>query len=56
MKALDKKYDPAIYNHARHGFMRLGEDESDASDKAAHDQAWERWKSILAGLTVGSAN
>jgi carboxymethylenebutenolidase len=55
MKALDKKYDPEIYMHARHGFMRLGEDESDTADRPAHDQAWERWKKVLADLTTDTA-
>jgi carboxymethylenebutenolidase len=55
MKNLDKKYDFAIYERARHGFMRLGEDEADANDKAAHDQAWERWKTVLAGLAADAA-
>ena len=39
-----------IYDRARHGFMRLGEDEADTADHAAHDQAWERWKKILGRL------
>jgi carboxymethylenebutenolidase len=52
MKKLDKKYEFAIYDRARHGFMRLGEDEADQADHAARDQAWDRWKKILAGLTA----
>jgi carboxymethylenebutenolidase len=56
MKNLDKKYDVAVYDRARHGFMRLGEDKDDAADNSAHDQAWERWKKILTGLTGDSAN
>jgi carboxymethylenebutenolidase len=49
MKAADKTYDPVTYDGAGHGFMRAGEapDASDANKKA-RDDAWKRWKSLLA--------
>jgi carboxymethylenebutenolidase len=51
MKDLGKTYDPVIYEGADHGFMRKGE-EADASpaNKKAHDEAWARWKKLLAGI------
>jgi carboxymethylenebutenolidase len=44
-----KVYEPVIYDGARHGFMRAGEDPGDttAANKTAHDQAWIRWKELL---------
>jgi carboxymethylenebutenolidase len=52
MKQLGKEYDPVIYDGAQHAFMRLGEVATDASDanRKAHDQAWERWKKLLAQI------
>jgi carboxymethylenebutenolidase len=49
MKAAGKSYDPVSYDGAGHGFMRAGEapDASDANKKA-RDDAWKRWKSLLA--------
>ncbi len=49
MKAAGKSYDPVTYDGAGHGFMRAGEapDASDANKKARED-AWKRWKSLLA--------
>ena len=49
MKAAGKKYDPVTYEGAGHGFMRAGEDPSNTNpdNKKAHDQAWERWLSLL---------
>jgi carboxymethylenebutenolidase len=49
MKAAGKAFDPVTYDGAHHGFMRGGEapDASDA-DKKARDDAWVRWKSLLA--------
>src|ERR1700740_1748033 len=49
MKAAGKSYDPVTYEGAGHGFMRAGEapDASDANKKA-RDDAWKRWKSLLA--------
>ncbi len=50
MQAAGKTYDPVVYEGAGHGFMRAGEapDASDANKKA-RDEAWERWKRLLAG-------
>jgi len=49
MKAANKSYDPVTYDGAGHGFMRAGQapDASDANKKARND-AWTRWKSLLA--------
>jgi carboxymethylenebutenolidase len=49
MAAAGKTYDPVTYEGAGHGFMRGGEapDAKDA-DKRARDQAWARWKELLA--------
>ncbi len=52
MKQIGKKYDPVIYDGAGHGFMRQGETTTDAANPnhKARDQAWERWKKLLAEL------
>src|SRR3954452_3055293 len=53
MKAAGKKYEPVIYKGAGHGFMRLGEPNNPAvreGDKKARDEAWARWKKLLAQL------
>lgn len=49
MKTAGKKYDPVSYEGAGHGFMRAGEDPGNTNpdNKKAHDQAWERWLSLL---------
>ena len=49
MKSAGKTYDPVTYDGAGHGFMRAGE-APDASEpnKKARDEAWRRWKSLLA--------
>lgn len=52
MKALDKTYDPVVYDGAGHGFMREGEDprSTEAHHEAnvkARDEAWQRWKKLL---------
>ena len=49
MKTAGKKYDPVTYEGAKHGFMRAGEDPANTIDanKKAHDQAWQRWLSLL---------
>src|SRR5215212_2013814 len=51
MTELKKTYDPVTYEGAGHGFMRAGEapDASEANKKA-RDEAWARWKKILAGI------
>src|SRR5579863_9035089 len=52
MKAAGKTYDPVTYDGAGHGFMRAGEapDASDANKKA-RDDAWKRWKNLLAPIS-----
>jgi carboxymethylenebutenolidase len=52
MKDSGKKYDPVTYEGAGHGFMRAGEDpgNTNADNKKAHDQAWERWLGLLKQL------
>jgi len=49
MAAAGKTYDPVTYDGAGHGFMRAGE-APDASEgnKKARDDAWTRWKTLLA--------
>ena len=43
MDALDKIYEPVIYEGAGHAFMRKGsEADTDEANKKAHDQAWKR--------------
>ena len=49
MKAADKTYEPVTYEGAGHGFMRGGEDPAgNAGDKKGRDDAWARWKQLLA--------
>jgi carboxymethylenebutenolidase len=50
MKAAGKTYDPVTYEGAGHGFMRAGEtpDDSNPANKKAREEAWARWKSLLA--------
>jgi carboxymethylenebutenolidase len=52
MKALKKKYEPVVYKGAQHAFMRQGEMTADKADanRKARDEAWERWKKLLAEL------
>lgn len=62
MKALNKKYEPVTYDGAGHGFMRAGDAPPPASDadqktkdeyagnKKARDEAWVRWKALLAKI------
>jgi len=65
MKELNKTFDPVTYEGAGHGFMRAGEapeptDKTAAdyeknltawqANKKARDEAWERWKKLLAGV------
>src|SRR5215470_12395965 len=49
MQQAGKKYDPVTYDGAKHGFMRAGEDPADTieANKKAHDEAWQRWLSLL---------
>jgi carboxymethylenebutenolidase len=49
MKKLGKTYEPVTYEGAGHGFMRAGEaPDAKPDDKKAHDEAWQRWKELLA--------
>lgn len=51
MKAAGKEYDPVTYKGAGHGFMRDGESpEGKPENKKARDDAWARWKTLLAKL------
>lgn len=52
MKSLGKEYQPVVYEGAKHAFMRQGELSSDPSnaDRKARDEAWTRWKQLLAQL------
>jgi carboxymethylenebutenolidase len=55
MKAAGKKYEPVIYKGAGHGFMRSGEPNNPnvrEGDKKARDEAWARWKKLLAELAT----
>jgi carboxymethylenebutenolidase len=49
MKAAGKTYEPVTYDGAGHGFMRAGEaPDASETNKKARDDAWKRWKSLLA--------
>ncbi|MBV9145444.1 MAG: dienelactone hydrolase family protein, partial [Acidobacteria bacterium] len=49
MAAAGKTYDPVTYDGAGHGFMRAGEaPDSNEANKKARDDAWARWKELLA--------
>jgi carboxymethylenebutenolidase len=53
MKAAGKKYEPVTYEGAGHGFMRMGEPTNPQmreADQKARDEAWVRWKKLLAEL------
>lgn len=52
MKQLKKTYEPVTYAGAGHGFMRAGEDPNDknAANKKAREDAWNRWREILAKI------
>jgi len=51
MKAAGKAYEPVIYDGAGHGFMRAGEEpDTSAENKKAREEAWKRWKSLLAKI------
>ena len=50
MQSAGKTYAPVVYDGAGHGFMRGGEPEfpnARPGDQKAHDQAWDRLKSLL---------
>ena len=49
MKAAGKIYEPVTYAGAGHGFMRAGEEpDANPGNQKARDEAWIRWKRILA--------
>jgi carboxymethylenebutenolidase len=49
MAADGKTYDPVTYEGAGHGFMRAGEaPDASPANKKARDDAWARWKELLA--------
>jgi carboxymethylenebutenolidase len=51
MTELKKKFDPVTYEGAGHGFMRAGEaPDANEANKKARDEAWARWKKILASI------
>jgi carboxymethylenebutenolidase len=51
MGELKKTFDPVTYEGAGHGFMRAGEaPDANEANKKARDEAWVRWKKILAGI------
>jgi carboxymethylenebutenolidase len=55
MKAAGKTYEPVKYEGAGHGFMRDGDnpnsdDAHKEANKKAHDEGWERMKSVLGKL------
>ena len=51
MAELKKTFDPVTYEGAGHGFMRAGEaPDANEANKKARDEAWARWKKILAGI------
>jgi carboxymethylenebutenolidase len=56
MKAAGKKFEPVTYEGAGHGFMRAGEDPSNAvpANKTAREQAFARLVSLLNGLKTAS--
>ncbi len=53
MKQLGKTYEPVTYAGAGHGFMRAGEGPNDKNpaNKKARDDAWKRWREILAEIS-----
>jgi carboxymethylenebutenolidase len=51
MKKAGKKYEPVTYESAGHGFMRAGEGpDANEANKKAREEAWKRWKELLAGI------
>jgi carboxymethylenebutenolidase len=51
MKNAGKRHEPVTYEGAGHGFMRAGQaPDASAPNKKARDDAWQRWKALLARL------
>jgi carboxymethylenebutenolidase len=50
MKAAGKTFEPVVYPGAGHGFMRSAEaPDATEPNRKAHEEAWKRWKELLAG-------
>ena len=51
MTELKKTFEPVTYEGAGHGFMRAGEaPDAKEANKKARDEAWARWKKLLASI------
>jgi carboxymethylenebutenolidase len=51
MKKTGKKYEPATYEGAGHGFMRSGEaPDATAPNKEARAAAWKKWLEVMKGI------
>ena len=51
MNELKKTFEPVTYEGAGHGFMRAGEaPDANEANKKARDDAWARWKKLLAAI------
>jgi len=51
MNELKKTFEPVTYEGAGHGFMRAGEaPDTNEANKKARDDAWARWKKLLAAI------
>jgi len=51
MTELKKTFEPVTYEGAGHGFMRAGEaPDTNEANKKARDDAWARWKKLLAAI------
>jgi len=51
MNELKKTFEPVTYEGAGHGFMRAGEaPDANEANKKARDDAWARWKKLLASI------
>lgn len=51
MKKAGKSYVPVVYEGAGHGFVRAGEaPDASQANRQARQEAWERWKKILAEI------
>jgi carboxymethylenebutenolidase len=49
MKAAGKTFEPVTYDGAGHGFMRAGEaPDATEGNRTARNEAWARWKKLLA--------
>jgi carboxymethylenebutenolidase len=51
MMQAGKQFEPVIYDGAGHGFMRSGEEPgASAANRTAREQAWKRWRELLAKI------